>query len=64
MIPEEITKLKICVREDAINVNDNFFRAQVGIPLRQSALSLGISFTSLLSPSIVNNSNSKVVSQE
>lgn len=33
MIPEEITKLKIFVREDAINVNDNF-RRQVGIPLR------------------------------
>ena len=33
MIPEEIIKLKIFVREDAINVNDNF-RRRVGIPLR------------------------------
>ena len=63
MIPEEITNLKICVREDAININDNF-RRQVEIPLRPSALPLGISFTSLGSPSIANNSNSKVVSQD
>ena len=52
MIPEEITKLKIFVREDAINVNDNF-RRQNGISLRPLALPRGISFTSLRSPPIV-----------
>ena len=31
MITVEITKLKICVREDAIKVNDSFGR-QVGTP--------------------------------
>ena len=37
MIPVEITKLKTCVREAAMNVNDSF-RRQVGIPSRPSAL--------------------------
>ena len=36
--------MKICVREDAINANDNF-RRQVGTPSRSSALPTGISFT-------------------
>ena len=35
------------------------FRRQVGVPLRPSALPLGISFTSLRSSSIVSNSKSK-----
>ena len=58
----EITRLKICVREDAMNVNDIF--RQVGIPSRPSALPTGMSFTSLRSPSIVSNSSSKVLSQD
>ena len=36
IIPLEITKLKICVREDAMDGNESFKR-QVGIPLRPSA---------------------------
>ena len=44
MLPVEITKLNIWVKEDAINVNvnDNFKR-EVGIPSRPSALPRGIS---------------------
>ena len=60
IIPLEITKLKICVREDAIDGNETF-RRQVGIPSRPPALPTGISFTSLRSPSIVSNSSSKVL---
>ena len=63
MIPVEITKLKICVREAAINVNDSF-RRQVGIPPRPSALPTRLSVTSLRSPSILSNSSSKVLSQD
>ena len=44
MIPIGKTKLKICVREDAISVNDNF-RRQVGTASRPLTLPTGISFT-------------------
>ena len=63
MIPVEITKLKICVREAAMKVNDSF-RRQVGIPSRPAALPTGLSFTSLRSPSMVINWSSKVLSQD
>ena len=63
MIPVEITKLKICVREATMKVNDSF-RRQVGIPSRPSGLPKGLSFTSLRSPSMVSNWSSKVLSQD
>ena len=50
MIPLEIPKLKICVREDAMDGNESFKR-QVGIPSRPLALPAGI-FDSTFSASI------------